>query len=72
MVGLVNASNSGFTSVTDQDQVDLVMASIADLFPVLPKAKQDQVKADLTRLTRHNWGYVRRAAESALGKMAKP
>ena len=64
-VGFIEYKGGKLSSNMDQDQLTLVLVSLADLTPVLPVEKKKEVTDIINKLIDHSWGFVRRAAATA-------
>lgn len=66
-VGVLHVGRTGGFSVPSSfDQMTAVLAALALLYPALPPANQKTVLDLFVKGLDHDWGYVRRAAQTAL------
>lgn len=65
-VGVLRYGGGRLSPVASLDQTAVLMAALALLYPALPPANQKTVLDLFVKGLDHDWGYVRRAAQTAL------
>ncbi len=65
-VGCITFHRGKFIGGGDWDQVTLILCCLADISSELPDERRSEIVSQIEQLTQHNWGGIRRAAETAL------